>query len=244
MAGGYWTTTDDLVKFGQWLYEKCQVPTFRDLIEQHGEEFYNGRKCGLVKMSMNPELMPQNDLKTILDGKPSYALSNGKLYYIDEHLKCDELPIIHGDEREIEAIFPTTFSKVQDASTERLIKLTSLTGHTHSKEGKVSHPGNSPYASAFFFVDLESGNTAALGSTDSSGVSLGLELTLGTRIFTEEKTVEEDLGLVNSAPSSVTERYRHSVAQIRDGQVTAESVAKDSSAINPFQIIPKPPGTE
>ena len=40
-AGGYWTTTDDLVTFGQWLYEKCQDPTFLDLIVRHGEEFYD-----------------------------------------------------------------------------------------------------------------------------------------------------------------------------------------------------------
>lgn len=152
-AGGYWTTTDDLVKFGRWLHEKCQDPTFRTLVERHGEEFY--------------------------------------------------------------------------------------------RDGKISHPGNSPYASAFFFVDLESGNTAALGSTDSSGVSLGLELTLGTRVFTEEKTVEEDLGSVNSAHSSVTEQFRNSVAQIkRDGEVTAESVAKEPSATTPFQTTPKPPGAE
>ena len=152
-AGGYWTTTDDLVKFGQWLYEKCQDSTFRTLVERHGEEFY--------------------------------------------------------------------------------------------RDGKISHPGNSPYASAFFFLDLASGNTAALGTTDSSGVSLGLELTLGTRVFTEEKTVEEDLGSVNSAHSSVTEQFRNSVAQIkRDGEVTAESVAKEPSAITPFQTTPKPPGAE
>ena len=244
-AGGYWTTTEDLVKFGQWLHEKCQDPTFRDLIDQHGDEFYNGKKCGLVKMLINPELVPPHELKTILDGKPSYVLSNGKIYYIDEHLKCDELSIIPGDESEIEAIFPRDFGKVQDALTDQLIKLTSLTGHTHSKEGRIWHPGNSPYASAFFSVDLESGNTFALGSTGSSGVSLGLELTLGARVFTEEKTVEEDLGSGSSAHSSVTEQFRNAVAQInRDGEVTAENVAKEPSSITPFQTTPKPPGIE
>lgn len=152
-AGGYWTTTDDLVKFGQWLHAKCQDPTFRTLVELHGTEFY--------------------------------------------------------------------------------------------KDGKIMHPGNSPYASAFFFVDLESGNTAALGSTDNSGVSLGLELTLGTRVFPEEKTVQEDLGSVNSAHASVTKHYKNSVGQIKqDGEVTADTVVKETSSITPFQITPKPSGTE
>lgn len=39
-AGGYWTTTEDLVKFGQWLYQKCSDPQFKTLMTEFGEEFY------------------------------------------------------------------------------------------------------------------------------------------------------------------------------------------------------------
>ncbi|WP_131775118.1 serine hydrolase domain-containing protein [Legionella anisa] len=91
-AGGYWTTTDDLVKFGQWLYKKCQDATFRDLIQQYGEEFYSN--------------------------------------------------------------------------------------------GRIMHPGSSPYSSAFFFLDLATGKTGAIASTDGSATSLGLEIALGEQVFT------------------------------------------------------------
>ena len=75
-AGGYWTTIEDLVKFGQWLYEQCKDPAFHDLIERHVEEFYNKDK------------------------------------------------------------------------------------------GQIAHPGSSPYSTAFFSVDLGTGKTAAIASTD------------------------------------------------------------------------------
>ncbi|WP_058441260.1 serine hydrolase domain-containing protein [Legionella brunensis] len=39
-AGGYWTSTGELVKFGKWLYEKCKSPEFKALVEQFGKEFY------------------------------------------------------------------------------------------------------------------------------------------------------------------------------------------------------------
>lgn len=39
-AAGYWTTTEDLAKFGHWLYRKCENPSFKDLLELYGEEFY------------------------------------------------------------------------------------------------------------------------------------------------------------------------------------------------------------
>ena len=41
-AGGYWTSTDDLAKFGEWLYHKCITDSsFIKLIEQYGQEFYD-----------------------------------------------------------------------------------------------------------------------------------------------------------------------------------------------------------
>ncbi len=41
-AGGYWVTTEDLAKFGQWIYQSCQKdPTLEELIKKYGQEFYN-----------------------------------------------------------------------------------------------------------------------------------------------------------------------------------------------------------
>jgi CubicO group peptidase (beta-lactamase class C family) len=41
-AGGYWTTAEDLAKFGQWVYEKSTSdPAFKTLINKYGQEFYH-----------------------------------------------------------------------------------------------------------------------------------------------------------------------------------------------------------
>lgn len=41
-AGGYWSTTEDLAKFGQWVYKKSiSDPEFKILIEKYGQEFYH-----------------------------------------------------------------------------------------------------------------------------------------------------------------------------------------------------------
>lgn len=171
-AGGYWTTTDDLVKFGQWLYIKCNDPTFRALVEEHGEEFY--------------------------------------------------------------------------------------------RDGQISHPGNSPHASAFFFVDLETGNTGAIGSTDTSGVSLGLELSLGSRVFTAEKTLTAKastsaiLSETTPRPSketpvpiatvdpAVTTRYKDRIREISTPALdymapTDSSKAKEREKYTPLVTTPKLP---
>jgi len=47
-AGGYWTTAEDLAKFGKWIYEKCVAdekdsskrPNLKKLMEDYGQEFY------------------------------------------------------------------------------------------------------------------------------------------------------------------------------------------------------------
>ena len=40
-AGGYWTTSEDLAKFGRWIYETCAAdPKMKKLISKYGQEFY------------------------------------------------------------------------------------------------------------------------------------------------------------------------------------------------------------
>ncbi|MBI2792507.1 MAG: serine hydrolase [Gammaproteobacteria bacterium] len=44
-AGGYWTTNEDLQKFGRWIIDECENDShFKKLIETHGSEFYNAQK--------------------------------------------------------------------------------------------------------------------------------------------------------------------------------------------------------
>lgn len=44
-AGGYWTTNEDLQKFGRWIIDECEHDSnFKKLIETHGGEFYNAKK--------------------------------------------------------------------------------------------------------------------------------------------------------------------------------------------------------
>lgn len=41
-AGGYWITSNDLAKFGQWIYKKSKTdPVFNHLIKKYGQEFYH-----------------------------------------------------------------------------------------------------------------------------------------------------------------------------------------------------------
>lgn len=40
-AGGYWTTAEDLAKFGRWIYESCiNDPALKKLVVKYGQEFY------------------------------------------------------------------------------------------------------------------------------------------------------------------------------------------------------------
>lgn len=40
-AGYYWTSTYNLAVFGKWLFDECnQNPTFKNLLEEYGKEFY------------------------------------------------------------------------------------------------------------------------------------------------------------------------------------------------------------
>jgi len=43
-AGGYWSTTGDLLKFGNWLGEKSKEESFMQLVQSYGGEFYRDRE--------------------------------------------------------------------------------------------------------------------------------------------------------------------------------------------------------
>lgn len=40
-AGGYWTTSADLCRFGGWICQECKDSTFLQLMETYGSEFYS-----------------------------------------------------------------------------------------------------------------------------------------------------------------------------------------------------------
>lgn len=40
-AGGYFSTTEDLCRFGSWISLECQDPEFMKLVERYGGEFYS-----------------------------------------------------------------------------------------------------------------------------------------------------------------------------------------------------------
>ena len=88
---------------------------------------------GLIMLSVHPELMLLDDLKTLLGNKPAYALWRGAIYHISSDGVCEYLPVIHGDADEPNAIFPNTPGKLQPASTDQLLELTYLTGHTRQE---------------------------------------------------------------------------------------------------------------
>lgn len=73
-SGGYWTSINDLRKFGEWLYEKCQNRDFGHLVETYGEEFHiDDHTLGHKGENPSASAMLSVSLKT---GRVIAALSN------------------------------------------------------------------------------------------------------------------------------------------------------------------------
>lgn len=57
-CGGFWTSSDDLRKFGEWLYKKCkngqEDTPFMNLVKRYGEEFYNEKTNSIEHPGENP----------------------------------------------------------------------------------------------------------------------------------------------------------------------------------------------
>ena len=49
-AGGYWTTAEDLAKFGQWIHQQCHLPesNLHELIQKYGQEFYDAKSDSIT----------------------------------------------------------------------------------------------------------------------------------------------------------------------------------------------------
>lgn len=149
-ASGYWSTTSDLLKFGEYLHGKCQDPSFLSLIEKYGDEFYDK------------------------------------------------------DER------------------------------------KIMHPGQTSYASAFFFYDPTTDKTGALCSTQPEVVSLGLEFALGNRGFS---------GVYLDQASQASGSPETNQGSTASGLSQPTPIKNDESSVNskdnrfnpsPFKMLPKP----
>jgi hypothetical protein len=73
-SGGYWTSADDLRKFGEWLYNKCQMePNFRRLVETYGQEFCSNQL--ISHQGENPSASAMLSV-SLNDGRVIAALSN------------------------------------------------------------------------------------------------------------------------------------------------------------------------
>lgn len=48
-AGGHWTTSADMQKFAFWIQNECHKdPAFKELIKEHGEEFYDKESDAII----------------------------------------------------------------------------------------------------------------------------------------------------------------------------------------------------
>ena len=73
-SGGYWTSADDLRKFGEWLYGKCLTePNFRRLVETYGQEFCSNQL--ICHQGENPSASAMLSV-SLRDGRVIAALSN------------------------------------------------------------------------------------------------------------------------------------------------------------------------
>lgn len=50
-------------------------------------------KCGLIKVSLDPQGPAKEALKSILKGQRAYVLFGSKVYYIDKNFNCGELAV-------------------------------------------------------------------------------------------------------------------------------------------------------
>jgi CubicO group peptidase (beta-lactamase class C family) len=79
-AGGHWTTAQDLDKFGKWVCKEWEDPKFRELVEKHGQEFYDpkqnsiGHNGSIASASANLQIFPEENLvSVVLASRPQAA---------------------------------------------------------------------------------------------------------------------------------------------------------------------------
>ncbi len=162
------------------ILEKLNSPLFSErlrkyIINERVQNYLTSSGCGLIRMSTDPRTMPRDELKTLLDNKPSYVLFDGGAYYIDGRFGWRALPRAHGEARELEAIFPIEPDTTQYASREQLLKLRALTAHTHiapEREPFIRFEGHPAIVSQIekFFNALHHGKIALQGAEE---VNLG-----------------------------------------------------------------------
>jgi CubicO group peptidase (beta-lactamase class C family) len=81
-AGGYWSTTKELAKFGKWLYQKCQGKSFLSLLKAYGMEFYRDGRIEHPGESTSSSAffslsLDTGNLMAILANKRGYSLALG-----------------------------------------------------------------------------------------------------------------------------------------------------------------------
>ena len=91
-AGGYWTTSADLAKFGKWIYTKSTLDhEFKNLIEKYGQEFYQSDKQTIAHSGGIPSStaylavsLKSGAVAAILSDQPGMAVDLNKM--IQTHL--------------------------------------------------------------------------------------------------------------------------------------------------------------
>ncbi len=80
-AGGYWTTAQDLCRFGEWITLECKKdPNFLELIKKYGGEFYSEEELhhsgGITSASAYLSIFPQHGviISILSDRKSPSAL--------------------------------------------------------------------------------------------------------------------------------------------------------------------------
>lgn len=132
-AGGYWTTAEDLAKFGQWLYQQCSTDqNFKALVEKYGEEFYrdgvishNGDvRSGSTYLSVS---LQTGRVVSVLNAERGNAAAEMG-YAIRRNLFCDPLRNEHLISKDIEetsplrskSIFPEKQTKEGESVTNKV----------------------------------------------------------------------------------------------------------------------------
>lgn len=198
------------------------LKNYLDIVSELTVVLPESKECGLIKLSTASDAINPDTLKSILGGKPSYLLFNEKIYYIDEHLKWDELSLKEGDKDELNALFPNIFDEVKAATTDSLIKLTSLTGHSPNMEDKKRIVRSKTY-----IEDRK--------NMHDNKILIHQELTTALPKVSAHDEVD-----------SPTKEYRNKTQELRETNQgyqnpSETSQAQEGDRFNPSQITPKSP---
>lgn len=94
--------------------------------------------CQLINLSSDPNTIPSEDLKKLLQNKPSYALFDNTLYFVNPDASLMQLAFEAKNIAKLKKIFPAVKDVPQEGAKENSEIITSLASHTVQTPGECA----------------------------------------------------------------------------------------------------------